>query len=511
MVDDPSSRKDRALAGLKNEFDGLGILQVNLGTLKQEIKDFYEEIIHRLEIKRIDESILQLLLNSFEGFRQCLVEYRANEMKHPGTSDEIKLKIKEALKNINIALTTLLIGYPEYLEYTSQIAYNYFSVGTYSLDECIYKSKAAFHSNYLIGPDHENINWRIFWNNFSKDLDYALIPVSWILEREIKHQVNRGEEEVKTSRIEEFYKHIWLSRARFNSFKGRAELLKNLQNNLKIDYQLLQCQERLNQILILRVSGSPQPAYPKFPKGMTYEIGPLGLEGSDRYCRDRLVLFGKEIDENYINDITLPNATSLKPLQMAIYCSPRGFALQDFSEQGTYVKIKKDEFREVKKGLIIRLGFAWEIVIKDLEYPSRDPYSSSSLNEGCNIVLITHGNTECHAHKICSKDLPEFYIGRNPRQNTITVDEKSVSGQHIQFAFFNNMWMMKDLSSNGVWIRVGKYHERDGQEENYILEQIPKENILPSHYWIQNDDVIAFGKTKTVFEYKVWCIIKSLV
>ena len=338
----------QSASGCLEKLKGLGIYEVNLGSLKAELEKFLETC-SKLEVK-MSQELLDQFSSYLESLYKLITDYSEKESKSPGKNYEQIKNISEALQQGKEFYVVSRIAGATYESFLN-IARNCLRICASMEDAAVQAKFESFLQKAFLRE--QSLNYSQFREKLFDELAYESIPKSEILIKEVlKKYLNMvGIHKNETEKIQQAFNFLFKT----EPLKERARHLKNLERKLSPRYDAVQVQELNPQSIVLKVS----KAYFPFPELSTDEIHITnqGMYGSPRFCQDRVVLFGRDDQNLFLNDVKLPYDPRLDELLMAIICSSKGYLLSDFSKKGVvFISFKTDSPATLRDGSLLRLG-----------------------------------------------------------------------------------------------------------------------------------------------------------
>ena len=124
--------------------------------------------------------------------------------------------------------------------------------------------------------------------------------------------------------------------------------------------------------------------------GKTFEIGPRGMEKSRRNVSDQIVTFGKDSNEEFTNDISIPNMQSLDNIFAFIFVNYKGYNLVDIAPRGSVkIKLPPNEEIRLENDMVIIIGHNHVFVV-DFDEKNSIPIGNNRAP-----LLKIKGNEDC--------------------------------------------------------------------------------------------------------------------
>ena len=295
-----------------------------------------------------------------------------------------------------------------------------------------------------------------FFEYFKDDLHLFLDgePINPIYIKEIKRQLNI-ENTVNSQVLERIYNYFFASYVNFVKFLNRnfqyGLVEKGLIEN-GLTYETLQRSHNTTlRNKTLTISHCPFPHL----RDKSFLLTPSGIQSSQRFCDDKLIIFGKEAAEEFTTDVTLPNVGGIDSIFAFIYVNHFGYHLVDISKRAT-VRIKPlpDRPFVLEEDMIVIFARTQAYIINITESISVGGFNASSL-----ILKPAPGNKATlnkNEYRITIDSGKKFIIGRDQTCNLV-IPHNDISSLHAEIFHDQSQgkWMMRDLnSSNGTYFKL---------------------------------------------------------
>jgi hypothetical protein len=254
--------------------------------------------------------------------------------------------------------------------------------------------------------------------------------------------------------LNQIYDYFFGSLTSFVKFLNRNYqygLVEQGLNNALITYQALQrSQDTRMKNKRLVITHCPFPHL----REKEFVLTPNGLENSSRFCSDRLIIFGKEANEEFTTDITLPNVGGIDSIFAFIFVNHFGYHLIDISKRASVkIKVSSADPSVLNKDNIVILAklHAYLIEISDgVDFGGGQ--ISSLIFKPAPGSKTTAGTQE---RRLTASDNKKFVIGRDATCDLV-ISHADISARHAEIWFeLGRGWLIRDLdSSNGTYIKL---------------------------------------------------------
>ena len=205
------------------------------------------------------------------------------------------------------------------------------------------------------------------------------------------------------------------------------------------------------------------------PKGLTFDITPLGMRGSKRQPKDGYTYFGfTESDQDTSLDFLIrPKERNYEPRYVGkhfqIRFSPTNlkYYIQDLGcGFGTFMKLT-DEI-VIKDNYLINIGNSYIVCIYGTDDLVQMDNASSDISDKVLNIKIFSGNGNNEQSSFNPNTKGKICIGRDPECD-IVIDDSLLSRVHCTIIYKDNVgWVLRDgryvgeeeskASTNGTWL-----------------------------------------------------------
>lgn len=454
---------------LKDKYDDLGIFEIGIPShMRKELRELIEldvQWIQLLLIERVPHTSIYKF--AIERLETWIDNWKKAEISAAGSNIKLLEDLEKIYKEARIIMLaimiwskprgvqenmlndfqTIKIGEDKFLRFARNL---YELSRDRNFDSMVLLGKRDYFKSNCWPPGASSITSDEFFVLFENEIKLFLSNgVNEIYLKEIRKHLNIGQI-VNFTDIERIYNYFFGSYETFIKFLNRNYQYIIIQQglvNLGLHYHLLQ--SSINSNLLekqLILTASP---FKKLLKKVS-KIGLKGLEGSPRFCEDKLVIFGKDSNDEFTADFSLPNISGIDSIFAFIFINHSGYYLVDISKSATIrIKINPGTEFELKNEMIIVFGKAHAYIVR-----ISNPVLVSERNF-TNLQLEPYSKaTSQHGRNLSSND--RVSIGRDPNSN-LFFEDKYISQRHAECYFDMNTskWILKDLGSeNGTFYKL---------------------------------------------------------
>ncbi|OMJ68405.1 hypothetical protein SteCoe_34143 [Stentor coeruleus] len=468
----------------QSEFKKLQIYTIGLTPQRSgRIEYFFEHEINWLTYCiNYKNEISNYLQNKFHEFINILDEWKKKESESGGKNQGMLESIDQKFGAIRRGVLAVLLcrkGYT-FEDYERVADYMLSAYPRDHFDTLILKGKKDFFQAHIWTKNSSTMNWNDFITNLNNDFFLMFENgINIIFQKEIKKHLNIGET-VEYSILDQIFSYIIGSSSLFRKVVNRNYLYNCINEALDKEgaiYDRLPVFQDSRKSAKIILTHSPIPDL----NGRTYEISNFGVENSERFLRDHIVTFGKDSNEEFSNDITLPNMNDVDSIFAFIFINANGFNLIDISSKGSVrIKLHPNKRIELEPGMIIIIGTNHQFSVRIKLHPNK----RIELEPGMIIIIGTNHQFTVNSlglifldgfnqHHLCIQPSQDdkttnkmkvqslegndkIYIGKD-KSCHMRVDYPDVSDQHAYFEKINGKWFLRDnYSERGTFYKLKK-------------------------------------------------------
>lgn len=464
----------QAVISAQEEFKKLQIYTIGLTPQRSgRIEYFFEHEINWLTYCiNLQQEISSYLQPKFHNFINILNEWKQKESANGGRNQDMLEPIDEHFRAIRKSVLAVLLcrrGY-NFENYETVVDYILTAYPREPFDTLILKGKKDFFQAHIWTKNSYNMKWSDFIAKLNDDFFLMFEKgLNIIFQKEIKKHLNITEDIVEYSILDQIFSYIIGSFSLFRKVVNRNYLYnciyEALDNEFAFYDDLSKFQDSRKAARIF-LTNSPIQSL----NGKVYDISYLGIQNSERYLADHIVTFGKESNEEFNNDITLPNMNDVDSIFAFIFINANGFNLIDISSNGSVrIKIHPNKKVLLEPGMILVIGTNHRLAINSQGVVLLDgvnqhqlfvaPLQDDQTTKNCNVQSL-EGDTK-------------FYIGRS-KDCAIKIDYPDVSDHHAILEKDKGKWYIRDNGSErGTYYKLKKIQD--------ITDQKPSASFTLKH------------------------------
>ena len=504
------------IQGIKTKFDSLGIFTINLGSdRKKSIELITIEYPNWIKLTITGPDIVDNYLRTkYEELGEWLVQWRIKEESNSGQNNSLIQEFDRIIEQIKIGILAVIFAHEsnnnnnrlnfEEFEFIAATVFNAYK--NLLFDNIVMNGKKDQFRTIFWPSGQTSISWQDFILLLNKSLILFIQGgINEIYLTEIKASLNIKNNQITFANLDNIFSYFWGSLRNFRRFINRNYLYgiinQGLQNNL-VPYSLLSRNFNAGlPTLYITVTLCPMPNF----TGKTFEIGPRGMEKSRRNVSDQIVTFGKDSNEEFTNDISIPNMQSLDNIFAFIFVNYKGYNLVDIAPRGSVkIKLPPNEEIRLEKDMVIIIGHNHVFVV------DFDEKKSIPIGNNRAYLLTIKGNEDCKTTSKFGDVTPDDFkkkitIGRDD-DNHVSLVHDDISWKHAECYYKqeDNSWYMKDLNSrNGTFYKLKKKTEICEANRNISNNWYDPNEGKPSEAYL-----IKHESTFIVENFTFYCVFK---
>ena len=434
----------------------------NLFTLKAHLKERAQIISNLL---KSDTKWLEICSNQSEALKSQLSQafYKLaswiEEFHHSDNRDNIIGEVDEYIRNCYVSIIQAFLYDEDNSEITQRIseqAYRNYKSKDFSF--IIKYSVETFIMQYW-----DTLNNRILYDSLKEILstllkNFTKNGINKIYIKEIEKHLAITNPEISKEKLKEIISYIYASYDCFRRFINRNFLYGQIEKSLReasVFYEGLeemQDENCSNCKYMIRISAAPIPSY----ENREFLVERAGITNSDRYVDDYLITIGRESEEEFVNDITLPGCNETDSIFGLIFITKNGLNLIDISSQADIlVKIPANGVVEIEDGMILIFGKSHQVVV---DFASENGISGAQQS----LKISSFGG--CQTTKtILNMEINQFSgfnTGKNNYQLNLPYDDIAQNHAQIYFDDEKQKFVIRDIENEyGTFYKLKKKRE----------------------------------------------------
>lgn len=465
-----------------SEYESLGISNIPIN-LRREFELFLQEDLEWAKLlKNPNNEIANYISQPFDQMTNWLIKFKEHERSNAMVKSDLLDEFKPLLHELKIAFYTVILHREGFalteIEEKCREYYPHYK----QLDSLICDFKKDFYTDFTI--DKSKFKWKDFILEVRKDLAKFNIltvkiddnngrsiniiyqgEINIIYQAEIKKHLHI-QEDINIGRITAFIKYVWSSITRFRRFANRNYLYSLIKIGLEANftsYESIQIEHNANiTSLVLRITRSINPAY----MDKSYLIEIEGMKNSDRFVSDKIVTFGKKDDDEFSNDISLPDFNGVDSIFAFIFTNSSGFNLVDISMNGVVMVAVYKTSIVLEHQMVILFGNRHFFKIQLIDGPRIEGIVTKQLG----ISGVQNCEQTLNFQTVFSSDLSEIITIGSHSSNKIIIGHDDFSESHAKCFYQNGQWFLEDLESkHGTFYRLKNQAQIDEKQPSSTL------------------------------------------